>query len=49
MTPILLAAAHSGIVTERTGPELSDIALAIFAGFAMWFVRRQMRARFRKD
>lgn len=49
MLPLILSAAHSGVITERTGPELSDIALAVFAALALWFVRRAMRARFRKD
>lgn len=45
----LLSTAHSGIATPRTAPELSDVALAIAAAGALWFVRRQMRRRFRKD
>lgn len=44
-----LAAAHSGIVVARTAPEWSDLALAIFAVVAVWFVRRALRARFRRD
>lgn len=42
-------AAHDGVVNVRTGPEPSDIALAIFAAGAVWFVRRALRNRFRKD
>lgn len=45
----LVLSAHSGVIAPRTGPELSDIGLAVFAGFALWFVRRAMRARFRRD
>lgn len=44
-------AAHSGVVTPRTGPELSDIALFVMAAVGVWLVRRALRARFaaRKD
>lgn len=45
----LVLSAHSGVVAQRTGPEVSDVALAVFAALALWFVRRAMRARFRKD
>lgn len=45
----LLFSAHSGVIAPRTGPELSDVALAVFAALALRFVRRAMRARFRKD
>lgn len=41
--------AHSGIVTVRTGPEPSDIALFICAAAGVWLVRRAMRKRFRRD
>lgn len=40
--------AHSGAVSQRRMPELSDIALFVFAAFALWFVRRALRARFRR-
>ena len=43
------AAAHTGVAGDRTAPELSDIALAVFAVVAIWFVRRALRARFRRD
>ena len=49
MFALVLSAAHSGVIAPRTGPELSDVGLAIFAAFALWFVRRAMRSRFRKD
>ena len=42
-------AAHDGVVAPRTGPEPSDLALALFAAVAVWFVRRAMRARFPRD
>lgn len=41
-------AAHSGVVTARTGPEPSDIALFALAAVGVWLVRRAMRRRFRK-
>lgn len=44
-----VAAAHDGVVRYRTSPEWSDIALAVFAVVAVWFVRRALRARFRRD
>ncbi len=43
------AAAHTGVATPRTGPELSDIALFALAAVGVWLVRRAMRRRFRKD
>jgi len=43
----LLAQAHSGIVVND-GFELSDLALALFAGGGVWFARRSMRARVRR-
>ena len=43
------AAAHSGIVTARTGPEPSDIALFVVAAIGVWAIRRAMRRRFTKD
>lgn len=42
-------AAHDGPVAPRTMPELSDLALALFAVGAIWFVRRALRARFRRE
>lgn len=54
--PLLLIAApalagpppHSGIPTQRSMPELSDLALFAVAAGGVWFVRRAMRARFRR-
>lgn len=40
---------HSGVAGVRTGPELSDAALFVMAVVAVWFVRRALRRRFRKD
>ena len=34
--------------TGRTAPELSDVALFVVAALAVWFVRRRLRARFRR-
>lgn len=42
----LVARPHSGIVTTRSMPELSDIALFVMAVLGVWIVRRAMRARF---
>ena len=42
------AMARSGVPTSRSMPELSDIALFVIAVASVWFVRRAMRARFRK-
>jgi hypothetical protein len=42
------AGAHSGIAGSRSMPELSDIALFAVAAFGVWFVRRALRARFRR-
>ncbi|MEG3084966.1 hypothetical protein U1707_15040 [Sphingomonas sp. PB2P12] len=39
---------HSGIVHPRTGPELSDVALFVFAALGVWLVRRGLRKRFAK-
>jgi hypothetical protein len=33
----------------RTRPELSDLALFACAAVALWWVRRALRRRFRKD
>jgi hypothetical protein len=55
--PLLLLAApalaadeppHTGRAGSRSMPELSDLALAACAAGGIWFVRRQLRARFRK-
>lgn len=50
MTALILAVAsgHTGVARVRTGPELSDVALFVVAALAVWFVRRALRARFRK-
>ncbi|MEN3749891.1 hypothetical protein TPR58_22150 [Sphingomonas sp. HF-S3] len=47
-SPALAQGAHSGATATRSMPELSDIALFLFAAFSIWFVRRALRARFRK-
>lgn len=43
-----LAAPHSGVVTPRTGPALSDIALFVVAAIGVFLVRRALRKRFLK-
>lgn len=48
-TPALAAAPHSGIAGTRSMPELSDLALFACAALGVWFVRRQLRARFRRN
>lgn len=49
LTPALAAAAGRGAPPHvRTAPELSDVALAVCAVVAVWFVRRALRTRFRK-
>ncbi|MDF7773734.1 hypothetical protein P1X14_00615 [Sphingomonas sp. AOB5] len=40
--------AHTGVAGTRSMPELSDFALFLCAAFGVWFVRRAMRAKFRK-
>lgn len=40
---------HTGRAGSRSMPELSDLALAACAAGGIWFVRRQLRARFRKS
>jgi uncharacterized membrane-anchored protein len=40
---------HSGSAGVRTGPELSDLALFAVAVLIVWFVRRRLRKRHRKD
>lgn len=47
LLPLPALAAHTGR-TDPPGFELSDLALAACAAFGLWFVRRAMRARFRK-
>ena len=48
-TPAFADNGHSGVAGVRTGPELSDVALFVMAVLAVWFVRRALRRRFRKD
>ena len=40
--------AHSGVVSARTSPEWSDIALFAMACIGVFLVRRALRARFAK-
>ncbi len=47
-TPALAEEAHTGVAGSRSMPELSDLALFVIAAASVWFVRRAMRARFRK-
>lgn len=48
-TPVLAdEPAHTGVAGSRSMPELSDFALFAVAAGGVWFVRRAMRARFRK-
>lgn len=42
-------AAHSGEITRRTMPELSDLALAAMAACGVWLAQRAMRRRARKS
>ncbi|HEX8383107.1 MAG TPA: hypothetical protein VF592_07005 [Sphingomonas sp.] len=46
MTLLLLTAAAPA--AGRTAPEWSDVALFVVAVLAVWFVRRRLRARFRR-
>lgn len=48
-TPALAQAAHTGVAGSRSMPELSDFALFAVAVAGVWFVRRALRARFRKS
>ena len=41
-------AAHSGEVSRRSMPELSDLALAAMAAGGIWLAMRAMRRRARK-
>lgn len=44
--PLLLAAnGHDGQPHPRTAPELSDVALFVFAVVAVWLTRRALRKR----
>lgn len=43
------AAPHSGAVSARTAPELSDVALFVMAAGGLWLVRRALRARFARQ
>jgi hypothetical protein len=47
--PALAYAPHSGEAGNRTMPQLSDIALIVFAGVSIWAVRKAMRARMRRS
>ena len=49
MLTLAVQSGHTGVVRPRTGPEASDIALFLFAGLAVWLVRRALRARFRRN
>ena len=40
--------AHTGRAGSRSMPEMSDFLLFAVAAGGVWFVRRAMRARFRK-
>lgn len=42
-------AAHTGEVTRRTMPELSDLALAAMAACGVWLAQRTMRRRARNS
>ena len=39
---------HTGVAGTRSMPELSDLALFACAAGGVWFVRRRLRARFRR-
>ena len=39
-TPALAAGGHDGTAGARTGPELSDVALAGMAAAGLWLARR---------
>lgn len=41
--------AHTGRAGSRSMPETSDFLLFAVAAGGVWFVRRAMRARFRKS
>jgi hypothetical protein len=42
-------AAHTGEVTRRSMPELSDLALAALAAGGLWLAQRAMRRRKRRS
>jgi len=48
-TPALAAAPHSGVVKQRTAPELSDVALFVMAAAGVFLARRAMLRRFDKS
>jgi hypothetical protein len=39
---------HTGVAGSRSMPEFSDLALFACAAAGVWFVRRSLRARFRR-
>lgn len=46
LAPLLVAASgHDGQPHPRTAPELSDVALFVFAVVAVWLTRRALRRR----
>ncbi|WP_019517805.1 hypothetical protein [Sphingomonas sp. Mn802worker] len=46
LAPLLVAAnGHDGQPHPRTAPELSDVALFVFAVVAVWLTRRALRRR----
>jgi hypothetical protein len=47
--PALAEGAHSGVAGSRSMPEISDFLLFAVAAGGVWFVRRAMRRRFRKQ
>ena len=49
MPVLVVPSGHTGVPVPRTGPELSDVALFILAAVALWFVRRALRRRARRD
>ena len=49
LTIMTAANGHSDVINVRTHPEWSDVALFVFAIGAIWFLRRAMRRRNRKD
>ncbi|WP_230481262.1 hypothetical protein [Sphingomonas sp. Leaf21] len=49
LTVMTAANGHSDVVNVRTHPELSDVALFVVAIGAIWFLRRALRRRNRKD
>lgn len=46
LAPLLVATSgHDGQPHPRTAPELSDVALFVFAVVAVWLTRRALRKR----